>query len=156
MQSYNIGQVSKIVGLPTKTIRFYEESGVISKIFRKENGYRSYSQSTIEELKILKHARDLGLPLSEIKKLIKGCEEGNCKHTKKYIRTSISNYESLLDSKIAKLNKFKKKLQVLKKSLNFNHKNYGQNIYCCNILGQLTDFTKEEGGDENESVLLKP
>ena len=56
MRKYEIGETAKITGLPAKTIRFYEEEGVISPALRGENGYRQYPEQSIEELKVLKYA----------------------------------------------------------------------------------------------------
>lgn len=147
MDSYKIGEVSKIVGLPAKTIRFYEESGVISNVRRSQNRYRSYTKSTIEELKLLKYARDLGLPLSEIKKLMKGCDNGDCEHSKEYLESTINNYLKLLKNKIEKLNLLKNKLEEFEKQLS-EDKNFDKNTYCCDILHQLNSFS-EKGGEKN-------
>ncbi len=138
-----IGALSKKVGLPTKTIRFYEDIGLISSPKRLENGYRDYPESAIEELSLIKNVRDLGLPIPEIKKLMKGCENGDCEHAKGYMEKEITNYVTVLDEKI-------KQLQILRLQLKNLHndvtqtKNWKGTTYCCNILKQLT-VTK--GGD---------
>ncbi len=154
MNNYTIGQVSKIVGLSAKTIRFYEESGVITPANRKENGYRSYPEKAIEELKVLKYARDLGLPLSEIKKLMKGCEDGGCQHPKQYVEESIDNYLGLLTKKIQQLNLLRTRLNGLKKTLVINEENCDKDAFYCNILQQLIDVTSKKGGEKNGSLLL--
>lgn len=144
MNKYSIGETAKLTGLPTKTIRFYEDEGVISPALRGENGYRKYPVSAIDELKILKYARDLGLPLSEIKKLMRGCGNGDCQHTRKYIETSIENYLTLLDGKISQMQMLKSKLTGLSRKFKTNDVSCDQGAFCCDILHQLIEDTPKE------------
>jgi MerR family copper efflux transcriptional regulator len=128
MNKYSIGEVSKITGLPAKTLRFYEEKGVINPPKREENGYRYFSEENLEEIKLIKNARDLGLPLTEIKKLVVGCEEKNCKHPEEFIKRTIENYTELLSERIKQMTLLRSKLIKLEKS----------GPYCCGILHQLS------------------
>lgn len=143
MPTYSISQISHLSGLPSKTIRFYEDSGIISKVERKENGYRQYQESNLTELKLIKAARDLGLPLSEIKHLMTGCYSGHCSHSKETISDQIENYLSLLDNQINQLNQLKSKLSFLQNHLDCD------GPYCCDLLHQLINL-KPEGGDSND------
>lgn len=149
MNKHTIGHISKLVGLPAKTIRFYENEGVITPAHRLENGYRAYSDESIEELKLLKYARDLGLPLSEIKKLMKGCDERGCEHSQHHITQSIDSYLGLLDAKIQQMDHLRTKLTELKVSLNSPESACNAGKYCCNILHQLIYLSgKEVTSDE--------
>ncbi|HEX7017289.1 MAG TPA: MerR family transcriptional regulator [Patescibacteria group bacterium] len=146
-----IGQLSQRVGLPAKTIRFYEEQGVIVPAQRDDNGYRMYSPSAVEEIFLIKNARDLGLPLSEIKKLIVGCNsQEDCQHTQKYIESEIEEYLIKLRAQIAQFQTLEKKLSNLKSHVcedpDCQDKKYG-----CNILHQLVspsplERTRDEKG----------
>jgi len=146
--TYSIGQVAKAVGLPSKTIRFYEDSGIIAPAARTENGYRSYSKSAIEELKVIKYARDLGLPLHEIKKLMQGCELHGCHHSKDYLHTYIGDYLSLIDGKIQELEELKTRLENFRFDMSNEQCNPGDE-YCCNIFHQIvTKSLNGKGGDK--------
>ena len=57
----NISDVAKKTGLTSKAIRFYEEKGLVTAPIRTDNGYRSYSPKHIEELTLLRQARQVGL-----------------------------------------------------------------------------------------------
>ncbi len=139
-----IGQLGKLVDLSTKTIRFYEDVGLLTRGKRAENGYRIYDASIVEELKLIKHARDLGLPIVEIKKLMKGCEN-SCSHTREYVQTEIRNYIDLLDQKIAQLTLLKTRLQHLKERVHTDD-TCEEDRYCCNVLHQLSTIRK--GGEK--------
>lgn len=64
-----IGQLCRTTGMTKDTIRFYEKIGLLPPVKRKPNGYKDYPESIIEQLKLLKHAKELGFTLNEIKEL---------------------------------------------------------------------------------------
>ncbi len=142
----NIGALSKKVGLTAKTIRFYEEIGLISPPEREDNGYRIYKEPVIYELKIIKNARELGLPIREIEKLMTGCKNGNCAHSKEYLIKEIGDYLKILEDKEKQMSELKTRLTSLKKTILENDAAGKNHKYCCNILGQITEMDK--GGDE--------
>lgn len=144
MSKLTIGEVSKRTGVPPKTIRFYEEIGLIAKAGRAENGYRSYSRESLEELLLIKNARDLGLPIPQIKKLMVGCPGGDCSHSQEYIDGEVSDYIGVLETKITQLTHLKTQLQTLRKVL-VTCKGDHDDAYCCNVLGQIAQFSK--GGE---------
>ncbi|SEQ23100.1 MerR family transcriptional regulator, copper efflux regulator [Amphritea atlantica] len=66
----NISQAAAATGLTSKTIRFYEQQGVIPPAARSANGYRIYSEQQLESLRFIKRARDLGFSLDESRELL--------------------------------------------------------------------------------------
>lgn len=140
-----IGELAKETEVPTKTIRFYESIGLISQSERLENGYRIYPESRIEELKLIKCVRDLGLPIPQIKRLMVGCDDEDCSHSQEYINREISDYVEVLTKKITEMSNLKKQLIALKKNVEICSGEH-QSPYCCNVLGQIAEQTK--GGEE--------
>lgn len=65
-----IGEVSRLTEVPTKTIRYYEETSQIPPAKRAGNGYRVYGESTVHLLRFVKRARDLGFPLENVRSLL--------------------------------------------------------------------------------------
>ena len=65
----NIGQAGKASGLPTKTIRYYEEIGLL-KPARRDNGFRDYAERDIHELRFIARARGLGFTVEECRHLL--------------------------------------------------------------------------------------
>lgn len=136
--SLTIGELGKRSGLSPKTIRFYEETGVIKPAKRAANGYRIYEQEAIEELKVIKYARGLGLPIEEIKRLMKGCENGKCEHSADYIGKEITSYLELLDARINQLMLLKNRLNKMKTKLPSQKTDCTDKTkYYCNILEQI-------------------
>lgn len=64
-----IREVAESAGLPAKTIRYYEDIGLI-RPQRRENGYRDYSNEDIHRLRFLQRARGLGFSIDDCRALL--------------------------------------------------------------------------------------
>ncbi|WP_201715551.1 mercury resistance transcriptional regulator MerR1 [Rossellomorea arthrocnemi] len=65
-----IGELAEKCSVNKETIRYYERLGLILKPDRTENGYRMYSEQTIDRLSFIKRMQELGFTLYEIDKLL--------------------------------------------------------------------------------------
>ena len=65
----NVGQAARRSGLPAKTIRYYEDIGLIRPA-RAANGYRDYSGDDIHRLAFLRRARGLGFSIDDCRQLM--------------------------------------------------------------------------------------
>ena len=91
-----IGEASKLAGISTSAIRFYERHGLLnsSRISRAENGYRIYTATDIEEILLIVKFKDLGLELEEIKRLL--TESSNsCSHLLSSIDTQLIKFRKI-------------------------------------------------------------
>ena len=61
-----IGQFSQAVGLTTDTLRFYEKTGVLKSVRRKNNGYRDYQESDLDWIRFVQRLRATGMSLGHI------------------------------------------------------------------------------------------
>lgn len=57
-------------GVPVKTIRYYEEIGVLAPAGRSESGYREFDDAVVERLAFIRSARAVGLTLGEIRGIV--------------------------------------------------------------------------------------
>ena len=73
----NIGQAAVKAGLASKTIRFYEQIGLVTPAIRAENGYRTYAERDVHVLRYLQRARSLGFTVEECRKLLALYEDKN-------------------------------------------------------------------------------
>ncbi|MGY1707702.1 MerR family transcriptional regulator [Geodermatophilus sp. SYSU D00697] len=65
-----IGQVAERTGLSLRTIRFYEESGLVVPTARSEGGFRLYSSEDVARLEVVKRMKPLGFSLEEMRELL--------------------------------------------------------------------------------------
>ncbi|MGY1682182.1 MerR family transcriptional regulator [Geodermatophilus sp. SYSU D01176] len=65
-----IGQVAERTGLSLRTIRFYEENGLVVPTARSEGGFRLYSHDDVARLEVIKRMKPLGFTLEEMRELL--------------------------------------------------------------------------------------
>ena len=65
-----IGSVARKAGVGIDTIRYYEREGLLPPPQRRVSGYRDYDAGTIERLRFIRRAKDLGFALGEIRELL--------------------------------------------------------------------------------------
>ncbi|MBD1227732.1 Cu(I)-responsive transcriptional regulator [Xenorhabdus griffiniae] len=67
----NISEIARKTGLTSKAIRFYEEKDLITAPERGDNGYRHYQKRHIDELMLLRQAKEVGFTLEECRELLR-------------------------------------------------------------------------------------
>ena len=65
-----VGKVAKAAGVGVETLRFYEREGVLDPPARTKTGYRVYDERTIDRIRFIHRAQELGFTLREIRELI--------------------------------------------------------------------------------------
>lgn len=106
----NIGEASEQSGLPVKTIRYYEDIGLVRPL-RSENGYRDFIDADLQRLKFLQRSRSLGFSIDECRELLSLYEDRNraSADVKAITRAKIKE----VDRKIEELRSLKKVLSEL-------------------------------------------
>src|SRR4030065_2973798 len=66
---YQIGQLANLLDLSTRTIRYYEEIGLLNSVKRVEGGKRVYTDKDYQRIKFIMRLKHLGLTLSEMHEL---------------------------------------------------------------------------------------
>jgi len=67
---YTINKLAQLAGVSTRTLRYYDEIGLLEPSHIRSNGYRIYGQAQIDKLQQIMLYRELGVPLEDIKKII--------------------------------------------------------------------------------------
>ncbi|MCZ8315176.1 helix-turn-helix domain-containing protein [Phreatobacter sp.] len=70
MRDLTIGALSKRTGVKVPTIRYYEQIGLMPPVPRTDSGRRSYGAADLKRLGFIRHARNLGFEIEEIRQLI--------------------------------------------------------------------------------------
>ncbi len=72
---YQIGEVAEKTGVTQRTLRFYEEKGLLKPPERMDGGFRLYSDTDVKRIQFIKRLQDLlGFTLSEIKEMVEAEE----------------------------------------------------------------------------------
>lgn len=106
-----IGELAKEVNINPKTIRYYEEMGLLPKPRRSESGYRLYSNYETERLRLVTRAKILGLSLSEIKELVDFAVTGRCNALERRLLDLVESKLGEIDRRVQDLNALRKDLQ---------------------------------------------
>lgn len=108
-----IGQAAESTGVPPKTLRYYEDIGLIAPE-RTESGYRLYSASMLERIRFVIKAKQLGFTLNEIADVLalKDDETEPCDHVSSLIEYRLADIEERLRA----LNQLKVELESVRDS----------------------------------------
>lgn len=106
-----IGELAQRAGVPTRTIRYYEDIGLLPEPLRTEGGYRDYDRSAIARLRFIKAAQSVGLTLGEIREVLAFRDRGEtpCKH----VIDLIERHARDLSERIAALERMRGDLERL-------------------------------------------
>jgi MerR family transcriptional regulator, copper efflux regulator len=72
---YQIGEVSERAGLSLRTVRYYEEAGLVLPLGRTTGGFRLYGDDALERLAVIKYMKPLGFSLEEMRGLLEAQDE---------------------------------------------------------------------------------
>jgi len=67
---YLIGQLAKLAGVKSDTVRFYERKGLLPRATRSATDYRIYDDAAVERLSFVRKAQALGFSLDEIGRIL--------------------------------------------------------------------------------------
>ncbi|MEM8806352.1 MAG: heavy metal-responsive transcriptional regulator [Cyanobacteria bacterium P01_G01_bin.38] len=106
-----IGEIKNRSHLPVKTIRYYEELGLIQATKRTEGGFRLFSPDVLPRLAFIKRAQKLGLSLQEIGDILAIHDQGNlpCHEVKHKFQAKIHQ----INEQIEQLSLLKTQLETL-------------------------------------------
>ena len=130
----NIGEVAERSGIPPKTIRYYEDIGLV-RPQRSGNGYRAFRETDLHKLAFLGRARALGFSIEDCRNLLGLYENENRESAQ--VKALAEEHLSAIDDKIAQLQAMRETLSHLVKSCN------GDDRPDCPILSDLARFPSQ-------------
>lgn len=106
-----IGQLAEATGTTTKTLRFYEETGLLNPAERLASGYRDYAGDAVGRIGFIHRGQAAGLTLAQIRQILNIREhvQTPCSH----VRDLLGNRLRELDAKIAELTALKETILQL-------------------------------------------
>ncbi|MEK7432825.1 MAG: MerR family transcriptional regulator [Cyanobacteriota bacterium] len=131
---YLIKDISEQLELNPKTIRFYEDEGIIPKAKRNKSNYRVYTTHDVNRISFVKKARALGFSIEDIKKILAirdGGEFPCCT-----VISILENNDKELEKKIKEMQDFKHKIEGVIKTFKDNIK-LGKDGEICGLIENL-------------------
>jgi MerR family transcriptional regulator, copper efflux regulator len=111
-----VGQLAHATGVPAKTIRYYEQVGVLPVPRRSEAGYRHYSRHDVHRLLFIRRARALGLSLATLKALTVELDSGACLTMRPRLQALVTEQLRAVQQQIAEFHVLARQLaQVLQR-----------------------------------------
>ncbi len=107
----SIGELAKDLGLTTRTLRYWEEVGIIESVQRADGATRGYTPYYVRRIKFIMKLKELGLSIKELQDLY--IAYGEAKHTERMIPKLVE----ILDEHIHKVDEKMAKLASLRKEL---------------------------------------
>lgn len=107
---YVIGQLAKLASVNVETVRYYERCGLIEQPQKPAKGYRRYPETTLNRIRFIKRAQELGFSLDEIANLLM-LEETSCQE----VQSIASHKLASVRAKMADLRRLETSLNDLLK-----------------------------------------
>lgn len=103
-----IGEVALRLGINPKTIRYYEEIGLIPEARRNQSGFRVYSQAEINRLAFILRARTLDISLDDIREILALREKGEAPCL--YVTNLVARQVEEIDARVSALERLRNEL----------------------------------------------
>jgi len=136
--TYPIGEISRLVELSQRTIRYYEEIGLLHSVRRIENGKRVYTDNDVRRLKFINRLKVLGLSLAEMVELEK------IYRRQRNNREILPKLLQILDERAAQIDERVAQLVALKKEIREYQQRLRNKV--------LQDATPEEPGTAGKEM----
>lgn len=151
MQRLRIGQLAKRTGVRAKTIRYYEQIGLLPKVPRDSSGYRRYPETEIARLRLVSRSKLLGLSLGEIKEIVGYIADGHCDAVQTRLTALISEKLDEIDAKISELALLKEDLLLYQNRLEQRPQTGLQpvdrkSIADCSCIGEEDTHVRDQAG----------
>ena len=104
-----IGQLAGRAGISDKTIRFYQEEGLILPDRRSDSGYRLFEPAAAERLAFIRRGQGLGLKLAEIREVLELADVGQCPCG--HVQTLLQAKLAELDARLADIKALRRRIQ---------------------------------------------
>ncbi|MCI0330342.1 MAG: MerR family transcriptional regulator [candidate division Zixibacteria bacterium] len=137
-ERFRIGEVAREAGVNIQTLRYYERRGLLKKPDRRPSGYREYSPDTVQLIRFIKRAQELGFMLTEIQELLwlRDDHDASCADVRARANAKIADIDHKIDSLCA----VRHALQVLVKTCVHNGSTRE-----CPILESLDNSKQKKG-----------
>jgi DNA-binding transcriptional MerR regulator len=139
---YRIGEISELSGVPAKTIRYYEEIGLIPPAERTANTYRVYTEVDVDRLRFIRNARALDFSLQDIEEILafRDREEPPCQ----YVMDLMANHIEQISDRVRELERLRRELRHLVDVGHTLPEDIQMKNCICHIIQEETSISKQK------------
>jgi DNA-binding transcriptional MerR regulator len=93
------GELARLCGVSTDTLRHYERVGVLAKAPRTKSGYRQYPASAVERVRLVRRALAIGFSLEELSRVLRIRDRGGapCRHVRELAASKLELLERRME-----------------------------------------------------------
>ncbi|WP_428847004.1 heavy metal-responsive transcriptional regulator [Rhizohabitans arisaemae] len=144
-----IGVLAEQAGVSAKTIRFYEEAGLLPAPPRTSAGYRDYPEGAATRLRFIRDAQTAGLTLAEIRGILAIRDSGHapCRH----VTDLIDEHLARIDQRMAELDQARQVLRGLRRRADVTDPADCASEQVCSILARPAGDSQPAGADPRSS-----
>lgn len=104
-----IGEVAARSGVSIDTVRYYERRHLLARASRTYGGFRLFAPETVERIRFIKQAQEIGLSLDEIKQLLSTGSADECQTVRDLLRGKLTE----LDERLKKMRDFRRRSRII-------------------------------------------
>jgi MerR family Zn(II)-responsive transcriptional regulator of zntA len=116
-QIATIGDASRLTGVPVRTIRFYEQAGLLPATDRTDSGYRLFGPTELRRLRLIRRARIVGLSLPQVRELADAAFSQSCDRFEERLGTLLEARLREVDQTITELQALRTDLAAVRQDL---------------------------------------
>jgi DNA-binding transcriptional MerR regulator len=113
------GELARLAGVSTDTLRHYERKGVLPKPNRLGNGYRKYPSNSVDRIRLIRRALSMGFTLDELAQFLRARDRG---------QSPCREVRALAEKKLAELESRLTELQALRDDLRATIKDWDRRL----------------------------
>lgn len=133
------GDMARLSGSTLRTVRFYEEEGLVAPVERADRGHRHFEQSQLRKLELALHLREAGMSIADVKRLF-GLKSGSGDPdlATRGMTDALRQQVADLGEKIAKLQQLEQELTEMMRTIagceSCTHVGFPQRCERCDVL----------------------
>jgi DNA-binding transcriptional MerR regulator len=140
-----VGQLARATGVPAKTIRYYEQVGVLPAPRRSAAQYRQYSRRDVHRLLFVRRARALGLSIPNLKVLTAELENGLCLAMRPRLQELVTAQLRTVQQQIAEFQLLERQLaQVLQRLRTSPPSDHTDGCQCLEVDTPVAEGTSQQ------------
>ncbi len=148
---HTVKRVAERVGLPDRTVRYYDRIGLVTPHERTPAGYRIYSAEDEGKLRFVRQAKGLGFTLNEIRELIAAAESGSCGEVAPELDRLLGDKIDQIDARIEELGAFRERLVAYREERGSGCGCAGHSAFC-DCLSEAPDIRERAKQGVNDGL----